>query len=196
MTEQGRAQAARQVDFQDLKGALEAAVEATRMTPMTFESASVRHLREGQTAAIKLKGRTIGSLGRLSESMATAYKFRQPVYVAEIDLAALLASAETSVQYQPLNRYPAVVRDVSLLVGRDVTFAGLLQTAMDEQIAECRNVRLVGVYEGPNIPEDKRSITLRFEYRADERTLRDDEVEETHRRIVDVLALKFDAQLH
>jgi phenylalanyl-tRNA synthetase beta chain len=196
VSEQGRAQATRQVDFQDLKGAMEAAVDATRMTPLSFEAATVKHLREGQTAAIKLMGRTIGSIGRLSESISAAYKFRQPVYVAELDLAALLASDEMAVQYHPLARYPSVVRDVTLLVNREVTFAGLRQTAIDEQIAECRSVQLVGVYEGANIPEDKRSVTLRFEYRADGRTLRDDEVEETHRRLVDVLASKFDAQLH
>ena len=196
VTEQERAQAMRQVDFQDLKGALEAAVDATRMTSLTFEVARVKHLREGQTAAVNLNGSAIGSAGRLSEEIAAAYKFRQPVYVAEIDLAALFSAKMMSVQYHPLDRFPAVVRDVTLLVGRDVTFAGMIQTVLDQKVAHCRNVRLVGVYEGPNIPEDKRSITLRIEYRADERTLRDDEVEEVHRRIVDVLALEFDAQLH
>ena len=131
--EQGRAQAAREIDFHDVKGALEAAVDAMRLGPLSFESGAVKHLREGQTAAIKLDGKMIGSLGRLSESVAMAYKFRQPVYVAELDLTALLASEERPVQYQPLARYPAVVRDVSLLVERDVTFADLIQTVMDEQ---------------------------------------------------------------
>jgi phenylalanyl-tRNA synthetase beta chain len=194
--EEGRAQAVRPLDFYDLKGALEAAVEAMRLGPLSFERDALKHLRAGQTAAIKVDGNTIGSLGRLSESIDSAYKFRQPVYVAEIDLTVLLASEERSVQYHPLPRYPAVVRDVTLLVRRDVTFAELVQTVQDQKVAECRNVRLVGVYEGANIPEDKRSITLRFEYRSDERTLRDDEVEEINRRMVDVLALKFDAELH
>jgi phenylalanyl-tRNA synthetase beta chain len=57
-------------------------------------------------------------------------------------------------------------------------------------------VQLVGVYEGPNIPEEKRSITLRLEYRSDDRTLRDAEVEEIHRRVVAAVAQEFAAQLH
>jgi len=192
----GRAQATRELDFYDAKGALEAAVEAIRLGPLEFGDGAVRHLREGQTAAIKLDGQIIGSLGRLSEGVSAAYKFRQAVYVAELDLNALLFSEQRPVQYHSLARFPAVVRDVTLLVRRDVAFADLIQTVRGEQVAECRDVQLVGVYEGPNIPEDKRSITLRFEYRSDERTLRDDEVEELHRRLVDVLASNFDAELH
>jgi phenylalanyl-tRNA synthetase beta chain len=54
----------------------------------------------------------------------------------------------------------------------------------------------VGTYEGSNIPDDKRSITLRIEYRSDERTLRDEEVEERHRSLVDSLVQELDAELH
>jgi phenylalanyl-tRNA synthetase beta chain len=194
--EANRAQASRDIDFGDAKGALEAAVDSMRLGSLEFESGQVKHLRTGQSAAIKLNGAVIGSLGRLSEAIAVAYKFRQAVYVGELDLTALLASEERAVVYRSLARYPAVSRDVTFLVNRDVTFAALIQTAMADRVSECRNVQLVGVYEGSNIPEDKRSITLRFEYRSDERTLRDDEVEERHRSIVASLAQSFNAGLH
>lgn len=194
--EANRAQASRDIDFGDAKGALEAAVDSMRLGSLEFETAQVKHLRTGQSAAIKLNGVVIGSLGRLAEAIAAAYKFRQAVYVGELDLTALLASEARAVVYRSLARYPAVSRDVTFLINRDVTFADLIQTAMADRVSECRNVQLVGVYEGSNIPEDKRSITLRFEYRSDERTLRDDEVEERHRSIVASLAQKFNAELH
>ncbi|HUS09983.1 MAG TPA: hypothetical protein VMZ30_05905, partial [Pyrinomonadaceae bacterium] len=57
-------------------------------------------------------------------------------------------------------------------------------------------VSLVGTYEGANIPADKRSITLRMEYRSDEGTLRDEDVEERHRELVNSLIEKFSAELH
>lgn len=194
--EAGRAQTVREVDFSDAKGALEAAVDAMRLAPLEFVAGAVKHLRVGQTALIKLNGATIGSLGRLSESLAATYKFRQAVFVGELDLTALLASEEKPVLYRALARYPSVNRDVTLLVERGVTLAALIHTAKDQRVTECNDVRLVGTYEGANISEDKRSITLRFEYRSDERTLRDDEVEEMHRRIVETLAAKFNAELH
>jgi phenylalanyl-tRNA synthetase beta chain len=195
--EEGRAQATREIDFLDLKGALEAAIDATRLGPLGFTQANVRHLRVGQVARITLRdGTMIGSIGRLAESIAISYKFREPVYVAELDLSALLDSEQRPTQYVPLPRYPSVVRDVTLLVSRDVSFAKLVQAIEAEQIADYAGVSLVGVYEGQNIPEDKRAVTLRVEYRSDERTLRDEEVEARHRSLIDSLLKTFSAQLH
>jgi len=194
--EAGRAQPAREIDFYDLKGALEAAVAGTRIGPLDFSHASIAHLRTGQTAAIRIDREVVGSLGRLSESLSASYKFRQPVYVGEIDLTSVLGSAAAPVLYRPLARYPGVSRDVTLLVKREVGFAALIQAVEAGRVVHCRDVQLVGVYEGERIPEERRSITLRVEYRSDERTLRDDEVEEIHRMVVANLAREFDAELH
>ena len=196
-TEEGRAQASREIDFYELKGALEAACDAMKLGPLSFTRGSVKHFRYGQAASIRLPdGITVGSAGRLAESLAASYKFRQPVYVAELDLTALLDCERRPAQYAPLPRFPAVVRDVTLLVSRDVNFAELVRFIDSEQIANYAGVKLVGIYEGKNIPEDKRSITLRMEYRSDERTLRDEEVEERHRELIDSLLNKFSAKLH
>ncbi|MDQ2921816.1 MAG: phenylalanine--tRNA ligase subunit beta, partial [Acidobacteriota bacterium] len=201
VTDEGRAQSSKEIDFYELKGALEASVDAMKLGPLGFSKAKVKHLREGQAAKITVAdgttiGATIGTIGRLSETISAAYKFRQPVYLAELDLTALLDSAQRSVQYKPLPRYPSVVRDVTLLVGRDITFAELLDAVDSERIADYSEAKLVGTYEGKNIPEDKRSVTLRIEYRSEEGTLRDDEVEERHRGLIDSLLIKFSAKLH
>lgn len=195
--EQSRLQTNREIDFYEIKGSLEAAIDAMRMGPLNFEPAGVKHLREGQSATIRLQdGSRIGSIGRLSESIAESYKFRQPIYVAELDFTDLLESDERCTQYQPLPRYPAVVRDVTLLVNRDTNFSDMVQAINAEAVEDLRGAKLVGTYEGKNISEGKRSVTLRVEYRSNERTLRDEEVEERHRKIVDQLVKKFDAKLH
>jgi phenylalanyl-tRNA synthetase beta chain len=194
--EEGSAGAARELDFYDLKGALEAAVDAMNLAPLRFEAARARHLREGPAARIFIDGqKAVGTIGRLDEAVASVYKFRQPVYVAEVDLSALLKLKEVPVLYAPLPRYPSVVRDVSLLVERRVTLAEMLQAVADQNLEYRRSAKLVGVYEGAGVPEEKRSVTLRIEYRADERTLRDEEVDETHARLVAALEEKFGAKL-
>jgi phenylalanyl-tRNA synthetase beta chain len=196
-TEEGRAQTSREIDFYELKGALEAAVDAMKLAPLGFSEAKVKHLRDGQAAKIMLAdGTAIGSIGRLSETIAASYKFRQPVYLAELDLTALLDSEQRTVQYKPLPRYPSVVRDVTMLVGRDLSFAELLEAIESERVADYSRAKLVGTYEGEGIPEDKRSVTLRIEYRSEKGTLRDEEVEEQHRRLIDSLLIKFSAKLH
>ncbi|HWT00676.1 MAG TPA: phenylalanine--tRNA ligase subunit beta [Pyrinomonadaceae bacterium] len=193
--EEGHAGGTRELDFYDLKGALESVVDAMNLRPLRYESARARHLRDGQAARVlSHDGRALGSIGRLDDAVAAGYKFRQPVYVAEVDLSALMEMEETPVLYSPLARYPAVVRDVSLLVGRGTALAQLLDAVAAERLENCRGAKLVDVYEGKNLPEGKRSVTLRIEYRADDRTLRDEEVDEMHARLVRALEEKFGAQ--
>jgi phenylalanyl-tRNA synthetase beta chain len=195
-TEESRAGTPRELDFYDLKGALEAACEAMQLSGLQFaQTSAARHLRAGQAAGISINGQSIGTIGRLNDGVAGLYKFRQPVYVAEVDFTALLAVEQQPVVYTPLARFPQIVRDVSLLIARDVTFAELLSTVSEQQIKECREAKLVDVYEGASLPEGKRSVTLRLEYRSDERTLRDEEVDEMYARIVAALEKSYDAKM-
>jgi phenylalanyl-tRNA synthetase beta chain len=193
--EENKAQAERELDFFDLKGALEAAVDLMNLSPLSFTQTSARHLRVGQSAAIKLgNGTEIGTIGRLAENVAASYKFRQPVYLLELDLDALLSGPAKVIQYSPLPRYPSVTRDISLLVNRNVALEELFKAVNDQRVADCRTVKLVGTFEGGNMPASKRSVTLRLEYRSDERTLRDEEVEERHSNLTRALLEAFAAE--
>ncbi len=185
----------RELDFFDLKGALDGAVDVMGLSSLVYSKAEVKHLRPGQSARISLhNGRAVGTAGRLSEAISSSYKFRQPVYIAELDLSSLLAGPERAVHYKPLARYPGVVRDISLLVDRSVELEEILEAVRHRQVSDCRDARLVGVYEGVQLPPGKRSITIRIEYRSDERTLRDDEVDERHALLTSYLLEMFSAE--
>ena len=193
--EANKAQAERDLDFYDVKGALETAVDWMSLTPLTFTESSAPNLRAGQSAQIKLSdGTEIGSIGRLAESVATTYKFRNPVYVLELDLDKLLTTPARVVQYATLPRYPSVVRDISLLLDRNVALDQVLHAVREKRVADFRGAKLVGTFEGGSIPWSKRSVTLRLEYRSDERTLRDEEVEERHAQLTSSLLETFSAQ--
>ena len=86
------------------------------------------------------------------------------------------------------------MRDLSLLVNRNVVLEQLFDAVSAQRVADCRSVKLVGTFEGGNIQSAKRSVTLRLEYRSDERTLRDEEVEERHSRLTGVLLETFGAE--
>ena len=193
--EENKAQAEREVDFFDLKGALEAGVDWMNMAPLTFAPVSARHLRPGQSALISSSnGKPLGTIGRLAETVAASYKFRQPVYVLELDLGALLSGPAKVIQYSPLPKYPSVMRDISLLVDRTVSLDEIFAAVNKQQVADCRSVKLVGTFEGGNIQASKRSVTLRLEYRSDDRTLRDEEVEADHSRLTSALLDTFAAE--
>jgi len=87
------------------------------------------------------------------------------------------------------------VRDVSFLVDRKVTVAELISAANDQEVEHCAGAIFVGVYEGEGIPDGKRSVTLRLEYRAADRTLRDEEVDALHWPLVKALQEKFSAEV-
>ncbi|HMJ08541.1 MAG TPA: phenylalanine--tRNA ligase subunit beta, partial [Pyrinomonadaceae bacterium] len=176
----GRAAAVREVDFYDAKGALEAAADAAGLPQLTFDADNIKHLRRGQTASISIGKQAIGSIGRINEEIAADYKFKQPVYVAEIDLQAALGHASSSAVYAALSKYPAVIRDVSFVVGRDMAFASIRRAVADMNVELCRNMEFVDVYEGKGLSENERSVTVRLEYRSDERTLVEDEVNSAH----------------
>jgi phenylalanyl-tRNA synthetase beta chain len=195
LIEANRAQPDRDFDFFDLKGALEATIEAMNLAPLTFAAAAIKHLRPGQAAAISANGARVGSIGRLADSIAAEYKFRQPVFVAELDLTALLELEPQPVLYTPLPRFPAIVRDISLLVDRAISVASLSQAVTDQNPAHFVGMTFVGTYEGQGIPDSKRSVTLRFEYRADDRTMRDDEVDQIHWPVVEALKKQFNAEI-
>ena len=196
-SEEDRAQAPRELDFYDLKGALEVAIAAMNLPALVFTEAEVKHLRSGQAASVSLaNGTNIGSIGVLSEAISASYKFRQRVYVAELNLTPLFEIAAAEIKYKPLPRHPSVVRDVTLLVDRNIGFTELVAGIESERVDDYQGVKLVGTYEGQNIPSDKRSVTLRVEYRSDQRTLRDEELEERHRRLLDSLLKNFRAELH
>lgn len=180
-----RAMPQREMDFYDAKGAVEAALEAMGFANVVFSASDLRHLRQGQAATIAINGKGVGSLGRLSEELSADYKFKQPVYVAELDLQTVLAQGTAPVLYHSLPKYPSVVRDVSFLVNRAIGFEQIRTSILAQGRELCRSVEFVDIYEGKGVGADERSLTIRLEYRSDERTLIDSEVDEVHNELVE-----------
>ncbi len=181
---EGRAISVNDLDFYDAKGALEAALAAVGVDQIEFGAVDVKHLRTGQSAAVIVGGETVGYLGRLNDETSVAYKFRQPVYLAEINLQTVLHATARTVTYRTIAKFPGIVRDVSFLAKRDVEFAAIRTAILKQSFELCRSVLFVDVYEGKGLADDERSITVRMEYRSDERTLIEQEVENLHQQII------------
>jgi len=182
---EGLAAAPRNLDFYDLKGAMQAALDAAGVYGADFKAADVKHLRRGQSALIELDGQAVGYAGRLADSVSGTYKFKQPVYVGEINLDMAMSLPAVISTYKPLAKYPSIVRDVSFVGKRDITYAQVRDAAAADQFELLRGLSFVDVYEGQGIAADERSLTVRLEYRSDERTLVEDEVESIHKQIVE-----------
>ncbi len=192
---ENKAMTTRELNFYDAKGALETATDSLNLSPLYFAAKDTKHLRKGQSAEVLLNGKAVGTIGRLSDEIAAAYKFKQPVFIAEVDLQTLLQAKQKDILYKPLPVYPSIVRDVSLLAKRSVSFAEIKQTVEAENFELLRSIEFVDVYEGKGVGDDERSITVRLEYRSDERTLLEEEVGQIHAQILENLEVRTDAKL-
>jgi phenylalanyl-tRNA synthetase beta chain len=187
--------ARREADFFDIKGAVETVFERLGATGFTFERAWVEYLHPGQAAFIVREGEVLGVFGRVSPQFANWRKYRQPVFVAEIALDRLLAVESAAAVYKRLPKYPSVVRDVSIIVSRSVSYADVESTIRSLDVADLTAVMLYDVFTGEQIPKDQHSMTIRATFRSDDRTLTDEEVNAAHQRIVDELTQRFGATL-
>jgi phenylalanyl-tRNA synthetase beta chain len=185
----------RQLDFYDMKGAIEAVVSGLNISGFTIERAGVEYLHPGQSAVLVRDGLQYVRMGRLHPRVAALYKFRQPVYVAEIEFGKLLALPSDSVRYSALPRHPASSRDVSALVPDDVTWGDVEREIRSLGISEIVGVRVFDMYKSKEMPEGCHSLAFRVTYRGDRRTLTDEEVAAMHERVRDLLQRDFSAQL-
>jgi phenylalanyl-tRNA synthetase beta chain len=183
----GRSAAVRVLDFYDLKGSIEAAFETADVTNVEVRAENARHLKEGQSAAIYVAGTKVGWIGTLADGVAASFKYKQPVYVGEVNLSAVLSAPRRQAVYRPLAKYPGVMRDISFVVDRKTEFAAIKSAIDGLGVELLRSVEFVDVYEGAGMNAGEKSITIRLEYRSDERTLVEDEVEELNRKVVDAV---------
>lgn len=193
-TFENKASAIREFDFYDAKGALESAADALNLSGFDFSISDAKHLQKGQAASVFYKDKNVGTIGRLANSIAENYKFKQTVFVAEIDLETVLKSAEQQVFYRPLPKLPSVQRDVSLIIKRDRNFSDIKKFIEAQNFELLRKVEFVDVFEGKGIADDERSLTIRMEFRSDERTLLEEEVDAVFSGIMNAVENQFNVK--
>jgi len=184
------------LDFYDLKGAVETLAEVLSLKGLEFSSLeSASYLHPGRAALISHAGHAIGRVGQLHPRIASSYKFKQPVFVAELDFGAMLSCERVEARYRPLPKFPQAQRDVALLIETSVPLAALQSAIYALQIPELSNVRLFDLYAGKELPAGKHSLALTLSYRAADRTLTDEEVNAAHERVVQTLRTQFGAEI-
>ncbi|MDI6784449.1 MAG: phenylalanine--tRNA ligase subunit beta, partial [bacterium] len=176
-------------DYYYLKGTLESVLEIMDVDFATIEYTPAKrdYLHPARTAEINVAGTRIGIIGQLANSNAEKLDIKKETYLFELDLDAVYNLPKKFRQYQPLPKYPAVVRDISMLVPQSVNSAeikGLIQSIAQEKL---ESVNIFDVYSGDKIPAGYRSLSYRVTYRAADRTLADEEVNQLHQQVLQSL---------
>jgi phenylalanyl-tRNA synthetase beta chain len=183
----------RNVDFFDVKGVVERLC-TTFGVETEFTIADRVFLAPGRSAEIHARSgarsRPLGILGQLAPPVAEARGLppAEEVFVAEIDMAALFAaSAGDDMRAESLPRYPSVVRDISILVSEALPAGAVRGTIRSTAPPTLVSVVEFDRYTGKGVPEEQVSLSLRLTFRAPDRTLTDDEVQQAMDRIVEAL---------
>jgi phenylalanyl-tRNA synthetase beta chain len=185
----------RQLEFFDVKGAVEVVLRALNISGFTIDRARVEYLHPGQSAVLSRDGVEVARFGRLHPRVASLYKFRQPVFVGEIAFDMLLALPADQVRFAALSRFPTASRDISALVPDRVKWGEIESAVKDLGIAEIISVRLFDTYKGKEMQDGFRSLAFRVTYRREDRTLTDEELTGMHERVRSSLEQRFGAQL-
>jgi len=138
----------------------------------------------------------LGIIARVSDELAEAHDLRAPLFVAELnaDLLVELAHRDGSLRYEPISRFPAVDRDLAVVVGDGQPVGPMLAAIRQSAGPLLQSVRVFDLYRGDRIEGGKKSVAFALRFLAN-RTLRDEEVDGRIRKVVKVLEREYGAQL-
>ena len=188
------------VDFYDLKAAVEGAFRALHLAPPEIAAGSGTRApwaHPGRSAAVTATGTDapLGAMGQVHPRVAERFEIGVELYAAELDLTRLLALAREEVSVSALPRFPAVERDLALVVGDDVSHDELTSTIRSSAGPLLEDLALFDVYRGKPVPDGHRSLAYSLTFRSPERTLADDEVATALDSIEREVAARFGARL-
>ena len=169
-------------DFFTAKGIVEALAAALHLPPVTFTAQQRPQMHPGRCAAVIVAGKTVGHVAEVDPDAVKSHldvpQTVSRIAVFELDADALLALTSDKRHYRPLPRFPAVSRDINVVVDATTPYALLEDTARsaaDSALTE--SVTLQTLYTGQPIPPGKKAVALRLTFRAGDRTLNDADVD-------------------
>ena len=182
--------------FFTLKGAVEALLGSIRAEQITFRAERNNpSYHPGRCAKVYAGETEIGVLGQIHPLVAANYDVDTELYCAELSFDALIAAKGSDPEYVPLPKFPAVTRDIAVLVDTAVTVGdleGCIQSAAKGLLKE---VALFDIYNGANLPAGKKSVAFNLVLRSDERSLTAQEADDEVKVILDALEKGFGATL-
>jgi phenylalanyl-tRNA synthetase beta chain len=180
------------VDFFDAKGVVEGLLDQLGVEA-GFEANGDESLHPSKQAAIIIEGKRLGVVGELHPKVAEAFELSGAVYLFEINLAALLPFTLRRKIFQPIPRFPAIVRDIALVV--DVGVSNQQVQDVIKGFTLVSQIALFDLYTGGKLPPGKKSLAYRITFQSPSQTLTDDEVNKVLEKILGKLAKQLGATL-
>ena len=184
----------KQVDFYIIKGIAEELLDylgyAGRYSFVIKENQMPDEVHPGQSALISVNNDIVGLIGRVHPSLV-----KEAVYVFEIDLDKLLDKKVGKMKYKEYSKFPSVKKDLAVVVDKEVTSAEIATLIKKAGGSTLSKIDVFDVYTGKGIEENKKSIAYSLTFEKMDRTLTDEEINESLNKIIDMLEKKLGAEL-
>ena len=177
----------RSVDFYDIKGAAEVVLKYTGLSEPVFKRArEIPGYDAELCSSIYWSGVRIGSVGRVSPKAMNAYDLlKAEAYLFELDIEAVLQHLPGPTKFHSFGKYPAVYRDLSIIVKRQMESARVVEIIKKSGGELVESVRIFDVYEGRSLDPSEKALAFKVCYRSKKGTLDGGEVNRLHESIID-----------
>ena len=185
-----RLYASHDAPFFELKGAIESLTSLFAPSALTFAPEAPAWLEPGRSATASLAGHPIAYFGELSRPESTRRKLRQPIYLAEVDLAYLYTLPLKHTTARDLSRFQAVERDFSFTFPDTLVWAKIESTLLALNLQNLQSLKPTEIFrdrKGLSVPHAHYALLIRATFQAPDRTLTEDELADSWTRIIHAL---------
>jgi phenylalanyl-tRNA synthetase, beta subunit, non-spirochete bacterial len=185
------------MDFYVLKGIVEYLFNVLGMSEKVEYSPekNISWMHSGRTASVSINGDNFGYLGELHPMVANNYSIGTRVYVAVLDVEAMIDAAHMVSVYKSLPKFPAVTRDISMVIDENVFVKEIENVIKKKGGKLLEAINLFDVYQGTQIDKGFKSVSYSITFRAPDRTLVDDDVNSVMKKILSALESELGAIL-
>lgn len=182
-------------DFFDVKGIVEGIMEVCNISDYTLLKTEDPTFHPGRNVAVIIDENRVGILGEVHPKVQENYELPYKAYLFELDLEALADAVDFNIQFEPIPIYPSVQRDLAIVVDQRLPSDSPIDIIYTSGGELVDSVRLFDVYEGDQVPDDKKSLAYTITYNSDTETLTDIAVNDLHDKIVNRLNEELGAEL-
>ena len=184
-----------EVDFYDMKGIVEELLAQLSIANYTVEAGEHHAMHPGKTALFKKGREVIAAVGEVHPAVAAAFGIPKKMFIFEMDIKTLMKYTAKGFHCELLPKYPAISRDLAMLVDTDIAAGEIEQAIVKNGGKFLREVTLFDVYTGKQIAEGKKSLAFAIKFQSGDRTLTDEEADASFRNILSAVESKFHAEL-
>ena len=181
------------VDFYAIKNVVVWLIQQFGVTP-DIEAAGDSYYHPGRKAVLKVGRNVLATIGEIHPDVAERFEIEKRVYVAEVDLDALRPLDKPFYGVKPLPKFPAVTRDIALVVDESVG-AGTMMDTIRKAAKNLEDVKLFDIYRGDKLGANKKSVAYSLVFRASDRTLTDQEIASAMEKILKALSENHQAEI-